>query len=177
MIDQDLKHHIRVVEDFPKKGISYKDITPLFQNVEMSNRIIDSFVEILSNVDVDAIAGVESRGFILGMVLANRLNVPFIPIRKQGKLPYNTISQDYDLEYGRATIEIHTDAIKKGWNVVVHDDLLATGGTADAAAKLITKLDANVSAFAFIVELSFLNGNIPLIEHSDTIISLTKYKS
>lgn len=177
MIDQDLKHHIRVVEDFPKKGISYKDITPLFQNVEMSNRIIDSFVEILSNVDVDAIAGVESRGFILGMVLANRLNVPFIPIRKQGKLPYNTISQDYDLEYGRATIEIHTDAIKKGWNVVVHDDLLATGGTADAAAKLITKLNANVSAFAFIVELSFLNGNIPLIEHSDTIISLTKYKS
>lgn len=177
MIDQDLKNHIRVVEDFPKKGISYKDITPLFQDIKISNQIIDSFVECLSNVKIDAIAGVESRGFIFGMVLANRLNVPFVPIRKKGKLPYNTISQNYELEYGNAAIEIHTDAIKKGWNVVIHDDLLATGGTANAAAKLLKKLDANVSAFAFIVELSFLNGNTPLIEHSDTIISLTKYKS
>lgn len=176
MIDQNLKNHIRVVEDFPKKGISYKDITPLFQNIEISNRIIDSFVIRLSNIKIDAIVGIESRGFILGMVLANKLNVPFIPIRKKGKLPHNTISQDYELEYGNATIEIHTDAIKKGWNVVIHDDLLATGGTANAAAKLIKRLDAKVSAFAFIVELSFLNGNTTLIEHSDTIISLTKYK-
>jgi adenine phosphoribosyltransferase len=177
MIDQELKHLIRVVQDFPKNGISYKDITPLFLNVEMSNRIIDCFAQNLSNIKVDAIAGIESRGFIFGMALANRLKVPFIPIRKKGKLPYETISQDYDLEYGNATIEIHTDAIKKGWNVVVHDDLLATGGTASAAAKLINNLEANVCAFAFIVELSFLNGNRALLDHSDAIISLTKYKS
>jgi adenine phosphoribosyltransferase len=177
MIDKELKNQIRVIEDFPKNGISYKDITPLFQNVEMSKNIIDSFVQRLSGINVDAVAGVESRGFIFGMVLANRLNVPFIPIRKKGKLPFDTISQDYDLEYGKATIEIHTDALKKGWNVVVHDDLLATGGTANAAAKLINKLDANVCAFAFILELSFLNGNTSLLNHSDAIISLTKYKS
>ena len=175
MIDQDLKHHIRVVEDFPKKGISYKDITPLFQNVEMSNRIIDSFVEILSNVDVDAIAGVESRGFILGMVLANRLNVPFIPIRKQGKLPYNTISQDYDLEYGRATIEIHTDAIKKGWNVVVHDDLLATGGTAEAAAKLVEISNSKVSAFVFVINLFDLGGSDNLVKNNYKVENLIDF--
>lgn len=177
MIDQELKNQIRVIEDFPKKGISYKDITPLFQNIEISKNIIDSFVQRLSGINVDAIVGVESRGFIFGMVLAYKLNVPFIPIRKKGKLPFDTFSQDYELEYGNATIEIHTDALKKGWNVVVHDDLLATGGTANAAAKLINKFEANVCAFAFVVELSFLNGNTSLLDHCDTIISLTKYKS
>lgn len=177
MIDKQLKKYIREVEDFPKKGISFKDITSIFKDPNNTNLIINSFIQRLSDVNIDAIAGVESRGFIFGMALANRLNVPFIPIRKKGKLPCKVICQDYDLEYGKATLEVHTDAVIKGWNVVVHDDLLATGGTAIASAKLIKKLEAKVSAFAFVVELSFLKGTDLLENYSDTIISLTKYKS
>jgi len=177
MIDKQLKKCIREVEDFPKKGISFKDITSVFKDPNNTNLIINSFIQRLSDVNIDAIAGVESRGFIFGMALANRLNVPFIPIRKKGKLPCKVICQDYDLEYGKATLEVHTDAVIKGWNVVVHDDLLATGGTAIASAKLIKKLEAKVSAFAFVVELSFLKGTDLLENYSDTIISLTKYKS
>ena len=172
-----LKDKIADYPNFPKKGISYKDITPLFLDVDLSNQIIDGFVECLVDFKIDAIAGIESRGFIYGMALANRLRVPFIPIRKKGKLPFNTLSQDYELEYGKAAIEIHTDAIQHGWNVVIHDDLLATGGTANAAAKLVSRLGANVFAFAFIVELAFLKGSIPLTEHTNNIISLTKYQS
>lgn len=177
MIDKKIKQGIRIIADFPKKGISYKDITPLFQDVDLSNQIIDGFVERLNDIKIDAVVGVESRGFIYGMALANRLRVPFIPFRKKGKLPFNTISQDYELEYGKATLEVHTDAIKNGWNVLIHDDLLATGGTANAAAKLVNRFGANVSVFAFIVELSFLKGSISLTNHTNNIISLTKYQS
>lgn len=177
MIDQQLKQYIREINDFPKKGISFKDITPLFKAPSVSNFILDSFVNQLSTFKVDAVVGIESRGFIYAFALANRLKVPFIPIRKKGKLPFSTISQDYELEYGNETLEIHTDAIKKEWNVVVHDDLLATGGTAEASAKLIEKLDAKVCAFTFVVELSFLNGTKTLNNYCNTIISLTKYNS
>jgi adenine phosphoribosyltransferase len=175
MIRQKLKSTIREVRDFPKPGISFKDITPILSDSELSLQVVDAFVQKLQNTDVDAVAGVESRGFLFGMMLANALKVPFIPIRKAGKLPADTISEEYNLEYGTATLEIHKDAVQQNWNIVVHDDLLATGGTADATSKLITKLGAKVSAFAFVVELDFLNGKQVLNPISDNIISLINY--
>lgn len=175
MIAVQLANNIREVKDFPKKGISFKDITPILSNPELSSSIVEEFKNQLKNSKIDAIVGVESRGFLFGMLLANTLKVPFVPIRKAGKLPADTISEEYNLEYGTAKVEIHADAIKKGWNVVVHDDLLATGGTAVAAAKLISKLGGNVHSFMFVVELSFLEGKEVLLEYSKNINSLIKY--
>ncbi len=166
---------IREVHDFPKKGIAYKDITPLLACAHSSSTVIDAFEHQLSQSKVDAVVGIESRGFIFGMMLANRLNVPFVPIRKAGKLPHHTIAQQYDLEYGSATIEIHTDSIKEDWNVVIHDDLLATGGTANAAAKLITQLGGNVESYLFLLELTYLSGRKILEKNTETIFSLVKY--
>ena len=124
---------------------------------------------------MDAVVGVESRGFLFGMMLANELKVPFVTIRKKGKLPYEVVSYRYDLEYGSAEVEIHVDAIQKGWNVLVHDDLLATGGTASASAELIKKLGGEVCGFAFVIELANLNGKNKLNEYTDNFISLVKY--
>lgn len=124
---------------------------------------------------IDYVVGVESRGFLFGMLLAQKLKVPFVPVRKVGKLPYKKISYEYDLEYGSAAVEIHEDAIKKGTNVLIHDDLLATGGTAMAAAELVQQLGGKVDGFAFLVELEFLNGRNALKKYSDTIISLMQY--
>ena len=170
-----LAKHIREVKDFPKPGISFKDITPILSNPEISSLVIDSFVDGLKGKKVDAIVGVESRGFLFGMLLANALNIPFVPVRKAGKLPSNVICEEYDLEYGTAKVEIHTDAIKQGWNVVVHDDLLATGGTAVAASKLVQRLGGNILSFLFVVELSFLEGRNNLLTYSKEINSLVKY--
>jgi adenine phosphoribosyltransferase len=170
-----LAQNIREIKDFPKPGISFKDITPILSNPDLSSSVIDSFVDSLKDEKVDAVVGVESRGFLFGMLLANALSVPFVPIRKVGKLPSHTISEEYDLEYGSAKIEIHTDAIKKDWNVVIHDDLLATGGTAVASAKLVRKLGGNILSFLFVVELSFLGGKTKLLEYSDNINSLIEY--
>ena len=170
-----LAEHIREVKDFPKEGISFKDITPILSNPELSAKVIDSFVECLNDKDVDAIVGVESRGFLFGMLIANALKVPFIPVRKAGKLPHTTIVEEYALEYGTAKMEIHTDAIKAGWNIVVHDDLLATGGTAVAASKLVQRLGGNITSFLFILELSFLDGRTRLFNYSKSIKSLVKY--
>lgn len=170
-----IEQKIRQVSDFPKEGISYKDITPLLLCPSTSSSVIEAFKFHLSKCKIDAIVGVESRGFLFGMLLANYLKVPFIPIRKAGKLPYSTISQDYDLEYGSATIEMHTDAIKEGWSVVIHDDLLATGGTANAAAKLVTKLGGNVAAYLFLIELTYLSGRNIIENNTENIISLIKY--
>ena len=150
-----LAEHIREVKDFPKEGISFKDITPILSNPELSAKVIDSFVECLNDKDVDAIVGVESRGFLFGMLLSNALKVPFIPVRKAGKLPADTIFEEYALEYGTAKVEIHSDAIQKGWNIVVHDDLLATGGTAVAASKLVQRLGGNVISFYFLSSCHF----------------------
>jgi adenine phosphoribosyltransferase len=175
MIENKLKESIKTIQNFPKKGISFKDITPLFKDHTITDEILNSFKDSLSDIQVDAVVGVESRGFVYGMMLANKLKVPFIPIRKKGKLPSNTISQSYKLEYGEATIEMHIDSLKKNWNVVVHDDLLATGGTAIASSKIIEKLGANVCAYAFVVELEFLNGREKLSAFSKNIISLIKY--
>ena len=175
MIAHKLERKIREIKDFPKQGINFKDITPLLADPSLSSQVIEAFKEKLKSQKIDAILGVESRGFLFGMMLANELNIPFIPVRKAGKLPAQTISEEYSLEYGTASIEIHVDALKKGWNVVIHDDLLATGGTAKAAANLVQRLGAKVSAFLFIVELSFLEGREPLRNYSKEVFSLVNY--
>lgn len=175
MIEDKLKAAIRDIKDFPKPGILFKDITPILLDPRLCREIVNEFIRELKDVKVDAIVGVESRGFFFGLLLSEQLNVPFIPARKPGKLPYTTVSYSYNLEYGSATIEMHTDAIKPGWNVVVHDDLLATGGTACAAAELVKMQGGTVSAFAFIVGLNFLNGEEQLKKYSKEIISLVTY--
>jgi len=175
MISQKLDKAIREVPNFPKQGINFKDITTLLLDPELSTEIIDAFIDKLSNVKVDAIVGVESRGFLFGFLLANKMGIPFVPIRKVGKLPGETLKFKYDLEYGSAEVEVHKSDIKEGWNVVVHDDLLATGGTACAASELIQQLGAKVSAFAFVISLDFLNGNKRLEKYSKEIISLKRY--
>ena len=175
MISQKIDTAIREVSDFPKPGINFKDITTILLDTSLSNEIIDAFIERLKGKQIDAIVGVESRGFLFGFLLANKMGVPFIPIRKVGKLPGETLKYKYDLEYGSAEVEVHKSDIKKGWNIVVHDDLLASGGTACAASELIQKLGANVAAFAFVISLDYLNGNEKLEKYSKEIISLKKY--
>ena len=175
MINNEIDKVLRTIPDFPKEGISFKDITPLLLNYNLSDKIIDEFVVSLKQTKVDAVIGVESRGFLFGFLLANRLRVPFIPIRKVGKLPGETLKFKYDLEYGSAEIEIHKKDVKKGWNVIIHDDLLATGGTAVAASELISGLNANVSAYTFVIELRNLKGSKKLEKYSNNIISLTTY--
>ncbi len=175
-IQDRIKESIRDIKDFPKEGIIFKDITPILGDVELYNDIIDAFIEDIRNnaVEVDAIACIEARGFLFGTLIAQRLGVPFIPIRKKGKLPYETVSYEYDLEYGSAIIEMNIDAVQPGWNVLIHDDLLATGGTAIAAAELIKKF-SNVSGFSFLVDLTFLEGNQKLKAYSENVLSLIKY--
>ena len=176
MIDLEIDSLIREVIDFPKKGISFKDITPLLMDKDISDKIILELESRLMDFDLDAIVGIESRGFLYGFLLANKLGIPFIPIRKSGKLPCKTIKYKYDLEYGSSEIEIHKDDLKKDWNVLIHDDLLATGGTACAAAELIILSGAKVAGFTFIVSLDFLNPNEKLSKYSNNIINLVEYK-
>lgn len=175
MLEQQLKTTIRDVADFPKPGILFKDITPILHHPQLCDDIVNVFVNYCADKNINAVVGVESRGFLFGFALANKLNVPFILVRKSGKLPYKTISYEYDLEYGSAKVEMQEDEIKSGWNVLIHDDLLATGGTAEAAAKLIQMQKGNVAGFAFIVELDFLNGKEKLKQYSENIISLVNY--
>lgn len=153
-----LKTLIRNVPDFPKPGILFKDITPLLENPEVVRQVVRALAKCYDGKGVDAVAAIEARGFLFGFLLAQELNVPFIPVRKKDKLPYKKISQEYALEYGTATIEIHQDAVEKDWQVVIHDDLLATGGTANAAGQLIQKLGGKVLGFSFIINLEFLEG-------------------
>ena len=162
------------VIDFPKEGIVYKDITPLFLNPELSDEIVDAFVE-KAKGKVDIVCGIESRGFLYGIQIAQKLKVPFVLIRKAGKLPPPTISQSYDLEYGQATIEVNSNYIKDGARVLIHDDVLATGGTAEACAKLIEKCGGNVTQFSFIVDLTFLSGKEKLTPFTDDIVTLIEY--
>ena len=175
MIRDRLDNVIRTIPDFPKEGINFKDITPLLMDPDLSSEIINAFVKKLDSLDVDAIVGVESRGFLFGFLLANKMGVPFIPIRKVGKLPGETLKYKYDLEYGSAEVEIHKSDIQTDWKVLIHDDLLATGGTACAAAELVKALGANVSCFAFVVVLDFLNGREKIKRYSKNIISLKNY--
>ena len=175
MISDKLDKVIREVPDFPKPGINFKDITTILLDPELSTEIIDAFIERLKGKKIDAIVGVESRGFLFGFLLANKMGIPFVPIRKVGKLPGETLKFKYDLEYGSAEVEVHKSDVNTGWNVLVHDDLLATGGTACAAAELIQGLGAKVAGFAFVVSLDFLNGKEKLKQYSDHIISLKDY--
>ena len=174
-IEDKIKNVIRDVPNFPKEGIIFKDITPIMMDAQLSNEILDHLVELYKNESIDVIAGIESRGFLFGYPLAMRLGIPFVLIRKKGKLPYEKISHSYDLEYGSATIEMHTDAIQTGQRVLIHDDLLATGGSAEAAAILVEKSGGKVASFNFLVSLDFLNGAEKLNRFSDKIINLVNY--
>lgn len=166
-----LRKRIRDVPDFPKPGIVFKDITPLLQDHKAFEAIIKSFVDRYSKKDVDIVVGIESRGFLFGAPLAHQLGASFVPVRKKGKLPYKTVDISYDLEYGSATIEMHTDAVAKGHKVVVVDDLLATGGTADAACKLVQKQGGEVVECAFVVELAFLGGREKIAAPVHSLVS------
>ena len=154
----DLLDHIRSIKDFPKPGIMFRDITTILKNPEAMNFTLDKLLDFTTGINITKVVGVESRGFIFGSLLANRLDAGFIPARKPGKLPAETESATYELEYGTDKIEIHKDAINKNDRVLLHDDLLATGGTAEAACKVIEKLGGKIVLISFIVELTFLNG-------------------
>lgn len=153
-----IKAAIRDVPDFPKPGIIFKDLTPLLERPDTVRQIVKELATSYDGKSVNAVAAIEARGFLFGILLAQELGVPFIPVRKEGKLPYKKITQPYALEYGTASVEMHEDAVEPGWKVIVHDDLLATGGTADAAGKLIQKLGGEVSGFSFVINLAFLGG-------------------
>lgn len=168
-----IENYIRDIQDFPKPGIGFKDITPLLANPEASKECLELLTSGLNGQKVDKVIGVESRGFFFGTLLANRLNAGFVPVRKPKKLPFSTISATYDLEYGTDTLEIHTDAIKKGDKVLIHDDVLATGGTAKAVCELVEKLGGEIIQVNFIMELTFLNGREKIKQYD--IFSPLKY--
>ena len=153
-----IEEYVRSIPDFPEPGIIFRDITSILQDADGLHLAIDSLQDLIKDVDVDVIVGAESRGFIFGMPMAYNLHKPFVPVRKKGKLPCETISQSYDLEYGQAEIEIHKDAIKPGQKVVIVDDLIATGGTMEAAVKLIEELGGEVVKIRFLMELAGLKG-------------------
>ena len=169
-----VKSKIRSVNDFPKKGIIFRDITTALKEPEVLKEMIDYLCDQFKDVKIDYIAGIESRGFIFGMPMAYKLNAGFVPIRKPNKLPAETLSQEYSLEYGTDKIEIHTDAIKEGDNVLIVDDLLATGGTAEAACKLIKKTGGNLVGIAFLIELEDLKGR-DKFDKDLKIVSMLKY--
>ena len=157
-----IKSKIRTIPNFPKAGIMFRDITTLLADAKGFGEVINNLVAKYKNVDIDYVAGIESRGFIIGGALAKELGVGFIPIRKKGKLPAKVISEEYALEYGTDTIEIHEDALKKGDKVLLIDDLIATGGTALAAVKLIEKVGGEVVSCAFVIDLPELGGKAKL---------------
>lgn len=157
-IAEEVQAVIRNVPDFPKPGIQFKDITPLFQNPVLFDKVVDCFTQHYKDRGISAIVGVESRGFLFGVPMALRMGLPFILARKAGKLPADTVSHSYDLEYGTATLELHKDSLSAEDKVVIVDDLLATGGTANATIQLVEKLGTKVEACAFLIELDFLNG-------------------
>ena len=153
-----VEDYVRSIPDFPEPGIIFRDITSVLQDADGLQLAIDSMQACLKNAEVDVIAGTESRGFIFGVPIAYNLHKPFVPIRKQGKLPCETVSQSYDLEYGSATIEMHKDSIKPGQKVAIIDDLIATGGTIEAAIKLVESLGGEVVKVVFLIELAGLKG-------------------
>ncbi|MFI5205973.1 MAG: adenine phosphoribosyltransferase, partial [Candidatus Paceibacterales bacterium] len=167
-LNDKLNKAVRNIPDFPKPGIQFKDITPIFLDADLCDEIADNIINAFlhNHGKIDAVCAIESRGFFLGILIANKLKVPLFPVRKAGKLPAKTKSFTYDLEYGSATLEVHTDVIKPKWNIMVHDDLLATGGTAMAAAELIKAEGGKVAGFSFIVELEALKGREKILSYS-----------
>lgn len=171
----DFAKHIRSVPDFPKKGIVFRDITTLLRNAQALTASIDALADHFKDSGAQVIVGPESRGFIFGAALAYKMILPFVPIRKPGKLPAETVSESYELEYGADTIEIHQDAINPGDKVLMIDDLLATGGTMQAACKMVEKLGGEIVGIGFLIELSFIPGRKKLEQYS--IFSLIDYES
>ncbi len=168
----DLEKFIRAIPDWPKPGILFRDITPLLADHDAYLAAVEALVADYRDMKIDYVAAVEARGFIFGSAVAERLQAGFIPVRKQGKLPYRTESYTYDLEYGTDTLEVHVDAIKKGTNVLLVDDLLATGGTMNAACSLIEKVGGTISGISFLIELPGLNGREKLGNHKiSTVIT------
>ena len=153
-----LENYIRDIQDFPKPGIGFKDITPLLSNPEATSTCLELLASTLADKKINKVIGVESRGFFFGILLAQKLNAGFVPVRKPKKLPFETISASYELEYGTDTLEMHIDAIQKGDKVLIHDDVLATGGTAKAVCELVEQLGGEIVQMNFLMELSFLNG-------------------
>ena len=169
-----IEEYVRSIPDFPEPGIIFRDITSVLQDAEGLQLAINSMQEFLKDVDVDVIAGAESRGFIFGVPIAYNLHKPFVPIRKKGKLPRETVSASYDLEYGSATIEMHKDSIKPGQKVTIIDDLIATGGTIEAAIKLVESLGGEVVKVVFLIELAGLKGREKLAGYD--VASVIKYE-
>jgi adenine phosphoribosyltransferase len=174
-VEAEFKAAIRRIPNFPKKGIVFRDITTLWKDGRLLRKCTDVLYERYKNKRIDAVLGIEARGFVVGAPLAERLHVGFIPLRKLGKLPGAKISESYELEYGSATLEMHRDAVSKGDRILIVDDLIATGGTALAAAKLVEVLRGKVVGFAFVVELSVLKGRDALKGYD--VFSIVKYAS
>ena len=173
-----LKNNIRTVPDWPVAGVQFRDITPLLQNPQVFRILVDAFVHryMASDLRPQVVAGLDARGFILGAVVAYELNVGFVPIRKKGKLPFNTVQESYELEYGTATVELHTDAVQAGQRVLLIDDLIATGGTMMAGMKLLEKLGAIVIEGAAIVDLPELGGSTKLRESGLPLFTLVNFE-
>ena len=174
-LEQEIRRNVRTIRDYPSKGISFKDLTTLWKDGQLSRKVTGALVSRWKDSKVDKIVGIEARGFIVGAPVAYKLGVGFVPARKVGKLPGRKTSINYELEYGRQGLEIHTDAISKGDRVLIIDDLLATGGTARATGSLVEKLGGKVLGFAFVTELSYLKGRLKLSGYE--IQSLAKYES
>lgn len=177
-VSQYLKDHIRTVPDWPAPGVQFRDITPLLQNPRVFRVLIDAFVHRYLDPALrpDVVAGLDARGFILGAVVAYELNVGFVPIRKKGKLPFTTVEETYELEYGSATVELHTDAVKPGDRVLLIDDLIATGGTMMAGRRLLEKLGAVVTEGAAIVDLPELGGSQRLVDSGLPLFTLVDFE-
>jgi adenine phosphoribosyltransferase len=168
-----IESYIRDIPNFPKEGIVFKDITPLLNSPEARAEVLKQIKSNLPEVNIDKVVGVESRGFFFGILLAQELGAGFVPVRKKGKLPFDTLSASYDLEYGTDNLEIHTDAIQKAENVLIHDDVLATGGTIKAVTELVERLGGNIVQINFLMELKFLNGREKIKEYNSH--SILKY--
>ena len=166
---------IRTIPDYPKKGIMFRDITTLLGNARAFRAAVDALVQPYAGVKIDKIAGIEARGFILGGAVAHQLSVGFVPVRKKGKLPYTVIGEDYDLEYGKDRVEIHSDAVKKGESFILVDDLIATGGTAFASIKLLERAGAKVAGCAFVIDLPDLGGADKLRALGKDVVTLVSF--
>ena len=172
----DLKKYIRTVPNFPNHGIMFRDVTTLFNHAGAFEQTVCEFVDLWKEKKVEAIAGIDARGFIIGGALASKLRLPFVALRKMGKLPYETLSEEYDLEYGKATLEIHVDAIEDGTSVLIVDDLIATGGTAMAGVNLVKAMGGNIVGCGFIIDLPDLGGATKLEDLGIKVKSLISYK-
>jgi adenine phosphoribosyltransferase len=171
-----IKNAIRTIPNFPIDGIMFRDVTTLYSNSEAMKEVIKLTCDYWRNEGLTSIAGIEARGFITGSIIANQLSLPFVPIRKKGKLPHDTLSQEYELEYGKATIEIHSDALNSNDKVLMVDDLIATGGTALASIELVKKLGANVNGCTFIIDLPELKGKEKIEEIGIKVQTLCSFE-